>query len=343
VDLSRALPQRPAGAEYVLTISALLKEDTVWASAGHELAWEQFELPAAPAPAVVRHQEAPAPRARLEGGNLVVEGERFTIRFDLEKGDLASYRIGNLELLRTPLVPNFWRAVTDNDRGNRHPERTGIWRDAGEGRRLLQADWSAEGGRVRIMTRYALPTVPLSEMTFVYAVSGTGEVEVSVGLKPGQGLPEIPEIGVLFTMNGSFDRLGWYGRGPHESYWDRKSGAKLGRYAGRVQDQVVPYLRPQECGNKTDVRWATVTNEGGAGLRIEGQPVVQWNVLPYTPQEMERYDHHHLLPLPEKTVIRISHLQMGVGGDDSWGARPHPEYTLFANRPYAFSFKLMGV
>ncbi|WP_276352066.1 glycoside hydrolase family 2 TIM barrel-domain containing protein [Cohnella caldifontis] len=344
VDLTRALPaQRVAGEEYVLTIRAVLKEDTAWAHAGHESAWEQFVLPAAEAVSAIRRTDEPAPNVREEGSNLFVEGERFSVRFDLAGGDLASYRFGNAELLRTPIVPNFWRAFTDNDRGNRHHERTGIWREAGANRRLLQVGWRSDGGGVRVEALYALPTVPESKFSLRYLVSGSGEIEVSGCLQPGQGLPEIPEIGLLFTMDDSFDRIRWYGRGPHENYWDRKSGAKLGLYEGRVQDQVVPYLRPQECGNKTDVRFAAIMNAEGAGLRIEGSPVVELNVLPYTPNEMEQYDHRHLLPKPEKTVVRINHLQMGVGGDDSWGARAHPEFTLFANRTYSYTFSIQGL
>lgn len=246
-------------------------------------------------------------------------------------------------MLQEALVPNFWRAYTDNDRGNRHPERTGIWRDAGEKRRLVRFSWEATPDQVRIDTQFLLPTVPESALSLQYTIRGTGEVEVTGCLNPGDGTPEIPEIGLMLVMDVSFDQLTWYGRGPHENYWDRKSGAKLGQYSGQVADQVVPYLRPQECGNKTDVRFASVTNAQDRGFRIEGAPTFELNALPYKPQEMEQYDHHHLLPKPEKTVVRINHLQMGVGGDDSWGARVHPEYTLHSNRSYGFMFRIKGI
>lgn len=345
VDLSQAYPRDAAfGEEYVLTLSMVLAEQTPWADAGHELAWEQFVLPAAASSGRSAPAAADAPlEVREEGSELHVKGTGFSLRFDLRSGNLASYRVGDRELLRKAPVPNFWRAVTDNDRGNKLPERAGIWRDAGERRRLLQSGWESAGGRVRFEVRYALPTRPESILLLRYEVNGEGEVEVSGYLNPGQGLPEIPEIGLLLIMDPSFDRISWYGRGPHENYWDRKSGAKLGLYEGRVTDQVVPYLRPQECGNKTDVRFATVTDAEGRGFRIEGVPAVELNVLPYTPQEMELYDHHHLLPAPEKTVIRINYAQMGVGGDDSWGARTHPEFTLHADRSYTFSFRLKGI
>ncbi len=274
---------------------------------------------------------------------LEVVGADFAIRFDQAGGVLSSYRIRGNELLQEALAPNFWRAYTDNDRGNKHQERTAMWRDAGEKRKLVRFAWESMPGPVRVDTQFLLPTIPESTLTLEYAVRASGEVEVTGCLSPGDGTSEIPEIGLMFVMDASFERLSWYGRGPHENYWDRKSGAKLGLYDGRVADQVVPYLRPQECGNKTDVRFATVTDAQGRGFRIDGIPTFELNALPYKPNEMEQITHHHLLPASDKTVVRVNHLQMGVGGDDSWGARTHPEYTLFGNRSYGFAFTIKGI
>ena len=157
-------------------------------------------------------------------------------------------------------------------------------------------------------------------------------------LTPGDKLPEIPEVGVMFELDADFENLTWYGRGPHENHWDRNVGAKLALHSGTVEEQFVPYLRPQECGNKTDVRWATLTNAAGRGLRIAGLPTVEFNALPYSPSELEAHDHPYKLPVSDKVVVRVNYKQMGVGGDDSWGARTHPEFTLFANRTYAYAF-----
>jgi len=384
VDLSGAYPKQAAFEdEYVLTLSMELRESALWADVGYELAWAQFVLPAveagsaeiggdrlavgaanAAASSVDRDilngvggvpsaagdaQEADgraAAELSVQDRSDVVEvvGAAFSVTFNKVSGVLTSYRIRGSELLREPLVPNFWRAYTDNDRGNKHHERTAMWRDAGEKRKLVRLAWDEETpGQVRIATMFLLPTVPESALTLQYTVRNTGEIEVSGCLNPGDGTPEIPEIGLMLVMDASFERLTWYGRGPHENYWDRKSGAKLGLYDGQVADQIVPYLRPQECGNKTDVRFATVADAQGSGLRIEGAPTFELNALPYKPQEMEQITHHHLLPKPDKTVVRINHLQMGVGGDDSWGARTHPEYTLFGNHSYMFSFTIKGI
>ena len=162
-------------------------------------------------------------------------------------------------------------------------------------------------------------------------------------LTPGIALPEIPAVGMMLALPASFDRLAWYGKGPHENYWDRAEGAKLGVYTSTVAEQLTPYLRPQECGNKTEVRWLTLTDRHGFGLRIDGEPVVEANALGYSPYELEAHDHPYKLPPSERVWLRVNCRQMGVGGDDSWGAKTHPEYTLYANRPYTYRYTKQGI
>ncbi|RED61721.1 glycoside hydrolase family 2 TIM barrel-domain containing protein [Cohnella lupini] len=343
MDLSGAYPSEAvAGDEFVLTISALLKQDTLWAETGHEVAYDQFVLPIPVSASVVAKPEYPALQALSEAGSWTAQGEGFSAGFDTATGNLVSYRIDGTELLAQPLAPNFWRAYTDNDRGNQHQVRCAIWREAGLNRKLVKLEAAAGNSSAEVVAEYTLPTVPVSSCKIVYSIRGNGEIGVRLELQPGEGLPEIPEIGMILEMPSNFDAIAWYGKGPHENYWDRSTGARLGLHAGKVGEQVAPYLRPQETGNKTEVRHASVTNEAGVGLRIAGAPVFELNVTPYTPHELEKYDHQHLLPEPDKTVVRINYKQMGVGGDDSWGARAHPEFTLFANRTYAYSFIIGG-
>lgn len=330
--------------ELVLTASFVLKEDTSWAKAGHEVAFEQFILPRRQTGSPLGSQVSVGTLNTVEeDGKLHIKASSFTASFDLSTGELKSYRYKNKELITMASAPNFWRALIDNDRGNGLERRSGIWRTASESRRLVRFSYEAGGSRVRVEAAYVLPTVPESLSTMAYDVDGEGKIEVRLQLTPGEGLPEIPEVGVMFGMDLALDQLEWYGRGPLENYSDRNTGAKLGLYGGRVKDQWVPYLRPQECGNKTDVRHAEITNGQGEGLRITGLPRMELNVLPYTPQEIEASDHAFKLPVPARTVVRIIGKQMGVGGDDSWGSRPHPEHILYANRDYAASFTLQGL
>ncbi|MFD2611754.1 glycoside hydrolase family 2 TIM barrel-domain containing protein [Paenibacillus gansuensis] len=344
LDLSSLYTKaRDSSKEHVLTISLVLKQDTAWAQKGHEVAYEQFIVPANAAVIIEESLAAPAGTLQTEvtERNLKVSGSGFELTFSLEHGAIDSYVFEGTSLLRAPAVPNFWRAYTDNDRGNGHAKRTVIWREAGASRKLREFRWKAEESSVTVVVRYSLEGG--SALSFDYRIAADGKVQVIQELVPGAGLPEIPEIGMMLELDASFENLTWYGRGPHENYWDRNTGARLGRYAGKTADQFTLYLRPQECGNKTDVRSASITNAAGVGLEFTGLPAFELNALPYTPFELEAYDHPHKLPASDKTVVRVNYKQMGVGGDNSWGALPSSEFMLYANRSYTFSFAFQGV
>jgi len=145
------------------------------------------------------------------------------------------------------------------------------------------------------------------------------------------------------AIPNEFDLLTWYGRGPHENYWDRNTGAAVGLYSGRVPELLYQYVRPQEHGNRTDVRWLTLTNADGVGLLAVGMPLLSISAWPYTMADLERARHINELPPRETITVNLDYRQMGVGGDDGWGARVHPEYLLpcqdylyrFRLRPYA--------
>lgn len=336
-------PVEDEGKEAILTVSLVRKESTKWAPAGHEEAWEQFVL--TPYIAEQPETDALANVQALEAAEsdeeLIIRGSAVSLRFRLGTGDLTSYALSGRECLLAPARPNFWRAVTDNDLGNRLPERSGVWRTAHDRRKLLSLRWHAEGPAVVVSSHYRIETNPVSSLTLEYRIYPDGTVRVHETLIPGAGLPDIPEVGMLFLLDEGLDTLSWYGRGPHDNYWDRKTGAKIGRYEGKVADQFVPYLRPQECGNKTDVRFALLTGEsGGDGLEFESSSLMEVCALPWTPEELEGSDHAYKLPPSDKTVLRINYKQMGVGGDDSWGAPIHEEFTLPSNRTYSFGFTM---
>ncbi|WJH33516.1 DUF4981 domain-containing protein [Paenibacillus sp. CC-CFT747] len=342
-EITKLAASGRAGQEYIAMFSFRLKESCTWAEKGHEVAFGQFILPSPPISQVERLEPEKSVQIEEAGDFLTIKGEGFAVRLDQTTGELVSYTVQGTELIRTAPRPNFWRALIDNDRGNKLEERSGVWRTASLDRRLVQFSYTAVPYEVEVKSLYALPTVPESRCTVGYTIHGDGRIDVHLTLSPGEGLSEIPEAGLLLVMEGSYDRLSWYGRGPFENYADRKTGAKIGSYSGKVRDQWVPYLRPQECGNKTDVRWAAVTDESGAGLRFEGNPRFEFNALLFTPEEVEASDHAYKLPVSDKTVIRVMAGQMGVGGDDSWGARAHPQYTLYANRDYSLAFTLRGM
>jgi beta-galactosidase len=175
---------------------------------------------------------------------------------------------------------------------------------------------------------YQLPTTPEGECVVTYRVDAEGHVEVTEVVRPGDGLHDLPEFGMLFTTDADLGRLSWYGEGPHECYVDRRGSARLGVYSAKVAELLTPYVRPQEAGSHTGVRWATVTDEQGAGLRFDCATGMEFSALPWTPFEIENARHPGELPPIEYTVLRPALMRRGVGGDDSWGAQTHPEYLL---------------
>ncbi|GAF06957.1 beta-galactosidase [Paenibacillus pini JCM 16418] len=334
--------------EAILTISMVTTEDSKWATAGHEIAWEQFALTPY-LPDLVSSVEndvttsAQLDITELEEDILISAGD-MSLKFSRITGDLSSYNSSGKECLLEPARPNFWRAVTDNDLGNKLSERCGVWKNAHEDRQLIRLDWKKEELLCSVTSHYTIATNPITSLTIDYQIHPDGTIHIHQQLNPGDDLPEIPEIGMLFVLDQSLDTIAWYGRGPHDNYWDRKTGARIGRYSGKVEDQFVPYLRPQECGNKTDVRFASLT-EGtiGHGLRFEAPSLMELCALPWTPSELEASDHIYKLPPSDKTVLRINYKQMGVGGDDSWSARTHDEFILPCNRPYSFMFTMQPI
>ncbi len=332
------------GTEYFLHLSFTTKEPTKWAKAGFEVAKQQLAV-AADSPAVTPVPLQSVPALRHEDGEkaVTVRGRGFSVTVDKSSGTITSYEARGVRLITSGPVPNFWRAPTDNDRGNGQHTRNQTWRDAGANREVTDVSVRALRDRaVEIKVAGTLPTTTPSTYTTTYTVFGNGEIKVDNTLHPGAAsLPYIPEVGTLLFLPRRLDRLHYYGRGPEENQWDRNNGTDVGLYSGTVAGQWTSYLRPQENGNKTDVRWAALTGRDGAGLLVCGEPLLEVNASHLTPEDLSvgaRHD-YQLTPRDE-VVLRLNHRQMGVGGDNSWGAHTHDEYKLFANRDYAYTYRL---
>jgi beta-galactosidase len=245
-------------------------------------------------------------------------------------------------------MPNFWRAPTDNDCGNGMPQRYAQWKIAslyaiglGPGMPLYPQVEEREHS-VCVTFVYQMPTVPASGCALCYEVFGDGTVETTLSYKAVEGLGDMPEFGVLFKFSADLDRVIWYGLGPEESYADRQHGARLGVYEKKVSDSLARYLVPQESGGHCGVRWAKVVDRKGRGMLFEGDGMF-FSALPWTPHELENASHAYELPEAHYTVVRAALGQMGVGGDDSWGAKTHPEYLLPANKDLSFTFRFRGI
>ena len=335
-------PQLKQGREYWLKITFALGEETLWANAGHVLAWEQFQVPFDVSKAAEEDISAmPALSLKETSKEIRITGDKFAVIVSTEGGSLGSFRYAGKELMGSPLVPNFWRVPIDNDIGNGMPKRHGIWRTAWPKGRVKKA--TAEQVKpqvVRILVEAELG-VKNCPYACTYTVYGNGDIVVESSIDAGSlDLPELPRFGMQMMIPGQFDTMSWYGRGPHETYWDRKTGAAVGVYSGKVKELTHAYVRPQENGNKSDVRWAALTNDKGSGLLVVGVPVVDVSAWPYTMEQLENAKHIHELPEDFHSItLNIDYKQMGVGGDDSWGARTHPEYMLPAGK-YSYRFIL---
>jgi beta-galactosidase len=197
-------------------------------------------------------------------------------------------------------------------------------------------------GSVTVKYVYALPTSPAAQCAMTYTVHPGGRVNVVLEHDPVRKLGGMPEFGVLFTLSADFDQLRYYGLGPDENYIDRHEGARLGIWQRPVKDAMARYLIPQECGGRTGVRWAEVTDYKGRGLRFTGDDMT-FSALPWTPHELENARHSYELPPIHNTVVRCIMQQIGVAGDDSWGARPHDEYLIDVSKPMRFEFDFEGI
>ena len=359
--------------EYAVTVSFHLKEEKVWAPAGHEIAFGQYvyqvkedllpekaDLSAETAVAAekdvcVSDVFAQKPQIIRSTHNIGVRGEHFEVMFSVLNGGLVSYKYAGKEMIEAIPKPNFWRAPTDNDCGNLMQMRYAQWKIASmylshkEYRKgaygpSTQLQTEETGHSVKVSFTYLMPTTPASECQLSYEVFGDGKVKTTLTYDPVKELGDMPEFGVIFKFNADYDHVQWYGLGEAETYADRKKGAKLGIYQNLVEDNMAKYMVPQECGAKEEVRWASITDRKGRGIRFEmDKEPMMFSALPYTPHEMENAMHPYELPQIHYTVIRVAKGQMGIGGDDSWGAYTHPEYLLNADGKMEFSFSFKGI
>ena len=338
--------KKDTDAEYTLTVSFRLKEDMSWADAGHEVAFGQKIYKKIPA---FHASEKPI---RVVHGkvNIGVKGEDFDCLFSMLSGGLVSYRYAGKEMIEKIPMPNFWRAPVDNDNGSMAPARYAQWKIASmyishrNGGMFDNVPIKVEekDNTVTVTYTYFMPTTPAGKCQVSYTVFGDGTIETKLMYDPVEGLPDMPEFGMMFQFNADYDNLTWYGMGPEETYADRRHGAKLGIYSNKVADNMAKYLVPQECGNKVGVRYVRLVDAKGRGMMFEGDEL-SFSALPYTPHELENAAHVYELPQVHHSIVRVALAQMGVGGDDSWGSLVHPEYHIDVTKPLEFTFRFKGI
>ncbi len=348
LDLARGLEKR--NTEYFLRLEAVSRKAWGLVPAGHVVATAQFPLmPGMMAPT------DPADFSTGAGGNVEIVESEDSVRvitpvaeicFARETGRMTSYVAGGKNLVAEGPTPNFWRAPTENDFGNDMPERCAMWHHFGDELELQTLVPVQTDDHTMLLAEYIHPDNG-SNYTVAYHFNGRGEILVQASFRPSENnFPEVPRFGMSLVLPSGMDSLEYYGRGPHENYIDRNHSAMVGLYRSTVDGQFVPYISTGECGNRTEVRWLVLKDDRGYGLKVRGAPLVDFSALHFSQEELDREkrDGTHTTDLEKsgKVFLNVDWKQMGVGGDNSWGARPHAEYTLRAV-PMQYSYLLSPV
>lgn len=345
------MPELKPGAEYWLILSFTLAEDTLWADKGHEVAWEQFKMPFdVPSPQVVKLSDMTELKLSENECEVTIDGACMQLVFSKEEGRLVSFEYSGRELLKTGPVLNVWRAPTDNDAIP--SERMGPfacrWREAGLDRlnhfvRNITA-FQINSKVVQVIIDSTSAATGLSEgfeCRYVYTVYGSGDMVIETNIVPKGSLPPLPRIGLQMTLPGEYNAFTWYGRGPHENYVDRNEGAQVGLYSGSVDEQYVPYVMPQENGNKTDVRWVSLTDEDGFGLLAVGLPLLEVSAHHFTTEDLTNARHTFELKRRDDITLNLDYKQSGLGSA-SCGPETLPKYQI-QPEPVTFKVRLRAV
>ena len=334
--------------EYHLKIMFSLSEDNFWAKRGHIIAWDQFEIQfnsTEKQGVKDRNLLSTISKNGKDEDNYIIKGENFEVRINKETGELDSYSFKGKKLISRPLHPNFWRAPTDNDLGlvdmddGTYPSMDMEWKEINKNRKVVKiTSHKIDESLTQILVESIL--IPEDEpLITLYKIYENGDVLIHNEYTPSKSL-------VKFGMQGGipkeFNQITWYGRGPHETMLDRKSGAAIGIYSCNLEEYVHPYVRPQENSNRTDIRWVTFTNEEGEGLFVVdvGGEHLSISAWPYTMEDLEASTHNNELPERDFNTINIDLKQQGVGGDIPAMAMLHSEYKLKARNKYSYSFLL---
>lgn len=333
--------------EYFLTIRALTNEDKGLVPAYSEMAIEQWPLNYH-SPFSLRKNDILQGAIEETDSFVLIKDKDNTFGISKSHGCLVSWKAGDKEMLQEGMYPNFWRPLTDNDIPNGHLQRCGVWKQAATGMQLNKIETISDEYGNAVMATLSNAELDVC-MKLKYRLQEDGALDIECHFIPGQmELPELPRLGMTLALPGIYDNMRWYGRGPGESYIDRKSASLIGLYESSVWNQYHPYVRAQETGNHTDVRWMTLTDKEGHGVMVaceEPLNIGAWNFpqseLEYLPAFISRR-HGGSIEKQDIVTLNIDYKMMGVGGDNTWGAQVHPEYTI-SPKEYKYHYTLKAI
>ncbi|PVY43765.1 glycoside hydrolase family 2 TIM barrel-domain containing protein [Pontibacter virosus] len=334
--------------EYYLQVKAVLKTDEGVLKAGTELAFEEFALSKPVPPAYAASND----KINVTNGASAIElgNKSFSLAVDKKTGNITSYKANGKTILESGPRINFWRPGTDNDFGANLQKRLRALKDADD--KAVVKKVSVEtlaDGQVQVSIEKELLDGGLKyEQTLI--ADGKGALTVKNNVQPLKELKMMTfKVGNHMTLPTDFKNIEWYGRGPWESYWDRKTSALVGQYKGSISEQYHPYVRPQESGNKSDVRWAKISRKDGSGIIIQHiDTLLNVSALPYSPDQLfpgfDKHQTHSGSLEPDKNIhLHVDLQQLGIGGNNSWGLLPMDKYKLFLNKPYYYEYRIVPV
>lgn len=334
-------PKLKIGAEYFVRIAFVLKSNLKWANKGHEIAWQQIKL----------NDYKPFKASKVKANavtvnNQTISGKNFKIVFDVQTGMLDSYKFKGTDVIENGLRPSFWRPVTDNDRlGGKTDKRLTVWETASKERTIKTFNIKkTSDNKAEVTAMFAFKDTNAT-MEVKYTIDGNGTILIENNFKGDENAPMLPRLGLQLETPKTFDRLTWLGKGPHENYIDRELGADVGLYNESVSNDYHAYIRPQESSNKTEVRWFSLTNSIGKGLKISAvSDNLSISAWPYTTQDIDTAVHTYDLKPRDFITVNVDYRQMGVGGDDSWSekALPHEPFRVPAT-DYFYNFIIQPV
>lgn len=345
IKLDLPVLEQKEGTEYFLNVFAFSGTTQALVPAGHEVAREQFKL----SNTVYSHSLVAQSGALAVSENddvILIKSGKTQTSISKSTGLISSYSLDGLEFISESPAPNFWRAATDNDFGNHMPKKLDIWRNAGAKASVKNISIEKSVEKVIVISQLDLPNIEAA-YSITYTIEAGGKIHVDVAYETSTDLPEIPRFGMLMALPQQFSNFSYYGRGPWENYSDRNTSSFIGLYHSLVEDQYFAYIRPQENGNKTDVRWLTLLNHNGIGLKVTGMQPLSVSALPFSPDDIDpgkkkNQKHTTDVVFGSNVYLSIDLAQRGLGGDNSWGAYPHKPYRLHAKK-YNYSYVISPV
>lgn len=335
------------GNEYHIDFNFCTKEKSLWADKGYIVASEQIALSYTPdANPDISHKDYPVLRINRENG-LTISGKDFTVSFDSENYYIESLKYKGEDILSSPVKPNFWRVPTDNDEGGGANSFAARWRKSGmdtytgQLKDISIVSISDREVQVRAVNLLTFVTGEINH-TAIYHIYSDGQVRTENIFTIGKGIPPLARVGMYTSLPAEYSSIEWFGRGPFESYQDRKESALVGHYSGMVKDQYFPHVMPQENGNKTEVRWLKIHSESGTTIQIKGDPYIDFNIQDYSDKALNDSKTTHNLVRGDGNWLHIDQKQMGLGGDDSWSPRVHKEFLL-DNNVYKYTYTIQVI